>query len=120
MSRFWDISARLKPAIFHVAAREVFRAFPPDVRRSLGKAIWELQQGTQLGMPLSRPMLSVALGVYELRVKDASGAYRAFYYTRSSRGILVFHAFEKKTRQTPESEIRLGRKRLKELLDEAA
>ena len=108
----------MKPAIFHIAAKEAFRSFSPEVRRSLGKAIWELQQGLPLGMPLSRPMPAVAPGAFELRVKDAIGAYRAFYYTRSSRGILIFHAFEKKTRQTPDTEIRLGRKRLKELLDE--
>ncbi len=69
-------------------------------------------------MPLARPMPSVAIGAEELRVKDASGAYRVFHYVRSGRGILVFHAFVKKSQATPEYEIRLGRKRLKELLDE--
>jgi phage-related protein len=112
--------AQLKPAIFHTAAREAFRSFPADVRRTLGKAIWELQLGIRLGMPLSRPMPSVAAGVEELRVKNSSGGYRAFYFSRSSRGILVFHAFQKKSAQTPIAEIKLGRKRLKELLNEAA
>src|SRR5262249_9648901 len=68
----------VKPAIFHNAARETIRVFPHDVRRSFGKAIWELQKGTRLGMPLSKPMPSVGAGVDELRVKDASGAYRGF------------------------------------------
>jgi hypothetical protein len=45
------------------------------------------------------------------------GTYRAFYYTAHAEGIIVFHAFVKKTQQTPESEIELGRKRLKEILD---
>ena len=73
--------------------------------------------GEQLGMPHSRPMPSVAAGVSELRVQGEDGAYRAFYFTLSPEGILVFHAFVKKTRQTPASEIGLARKRLKELLD---
>jgi phage-related protein len=73
--------------------------------------------GEQLGMPHSRPMPSVAAGVSELRVQGADGAYRAFYSTPSLEGILVFHAFVKKTRQTPAAEIELARKRLKELLD---
>jgi phage-related protein len=73
--------------------------------------------GEQLGMPHSRPMPSVAAGVSELRVQGEDGAYRAFYFTRSPEGILVFHAFVKKTRQTPAAEIELARKRLKELLD---
>jgi phage-related protein len=120
MSRFWDTTIPVKDAIFHAAARAAFRDFPQQVRQSLGKAIWELQQGIHLGMPISKPMPSVATGVEELRVKDASGAYRAFYYARSARGILIFHAFEKKSRQTAESDIKLGRKRLKELLDETS
>jgi phage-related protein len=110
----------VKPAIFHADAKEAIRAFPASVKKSLGKAIWELQKGERLGMPLSKPMRSVGPGVEELRVKDESGAFRAFYYARSSRGILIFHAFGKKSRATPASEIRLGRKRLKELLDETA
>jgi phage-related protein len=73
--------------------------------------------GEQIGMPNSRPMPAVATGVSELRVKAQDGAYRAFYYTASERGILVFHALVKKTQQTPPLEIELARKRLKEILD---
>jgi len=69
-------------------------------------------------MPVSRPMPSVAVGVAELRARDEKAIYRAFYYTASPRGVLVFHAFEKETQQTPLGEIEIARKRLKELLDE--
>jgi len=58
------------------------------------------------------------LGAEELRVKGRDGIYRTFYYTKDARGILVFHAFVKKTQKTPPLEIELGRKRLKELQDE--
>jgi phage-related protein len=68
-------------------------------------------------MPYSRPMPGVAAGVSELRVKGEDGAYRAFYFTASARGILVFHAFVKKTQRTPPLEIDLAKKRLKEILD---
>lgn len=68
-------------------------------------------------MPSSQPMPVVAAGVSELRVRDEDGIYRAFYYTAAPQGILVFHAFVKKTQRTPPLEIELGRKRLKELLD---
>ena len=56
-------------------------------------------------MPNSRPMPKVAPGVSELRVRGEDGAYRGFYYTASARGILVFHAFVKKTQRTPPLEI---------------
>ncbi len=108
----------MKPAVFHPAARNIIRSFPDEVRRELGKAIFDLQRGESLAMPLSRPMPSVAAGVAELRIRDRSGIYRAFYYTASVRGILVFHAFVKKRRETPKQELDTARKRLKELLDE--
>ncbi len=108
----------MKPAIFHPAAIAEIRQFPEVVRKELGKAIFDLQCGDVPGMPLSRPMYSVAVGVSELRIRDRSGIYRAFYYTQSARGILVFHAFRKKTQATPQHQLELARKRLKELLHE--
>lgn len=50
-------------------------------------------------------------------MRDDAGIYRAFYYTASKQGVLVFHAFVKKTQHTPPIEIELAGKRLKELLD---
>jgi phage-related protein len=50
-------------------------------------------------------------------VNAADGSFRAFYYTASSQGVLVFHAFVKKTPSTSPLEIEVAKKRLKELLD---
>ena len=109
---------KLKAARFHPKVRDIVSSFPVEVKRALGKAIFDLQKGAKLQMPLSRPMASVGSGVEELRVKDGSGAYRVFYFARLADSILVFHAFQNKTEQTPKDEIRLGQKRLKEMLDE--
>ena len=108
----------MQAAIFHPAAREAIRSFPEGVRREFGKAIFDLQRGETLAMPLSRPMPSIESGAAELRIRDRSGIYRAFYYTKSPRGLLVFHAFMKKSQTTPKRELALGRKRLEELLHE--
>jgi phage-related protein len=62
-------------------------------------------------------MPSVGSGVSELRVSGMGGIYRVFYTTAVQGGILVFHAFAKKSQQTPGSEISVGRKRLRGLLD---
>jgi len=62
-------------------------------------------------------MPGVAAGVSEFRVRAEDGGFRVFYYAASSRGVLVFHAFVKKTQRTPPLEIDLARKRLRELLD---
>jgi phage-related protein len=108
----------VKLAIFHPSARAAIRLFPEDVRREFGKAIFDLQKGEILSMPLSRGMASLSPGAAELRIRDRGGSFRVFYYARSARGILVFHAFAKKTRTTPKSELESGKRRLKELLDE--
>jgi phage-related protein len=105
----------VQPATFHPKALQAIRSFPKSARRALGEAILDLQHGQKLGMPLSRPMAAVASGVHELRVRDADSIYRAFYLLKSAHGILVFHAFQKKTPATPKREIDLGLKRLKEM-----
>jgi hypothetical protein len=76
------------------------------------------QKGETLGMPVSRAMPSVAAGVSELRIRDRDGIYRVFYYRQSPRGVLILHAFMKKTQATPARDIAVARLRLKELLDE--
>jgi phage-related protein len=68
-----------------------------------------MQLGEQVGMPNSRPMPAVAPGVSELRARGEDGIFRVFYYTALSRGILVFHAFVKKTQRTPPLEMELAR-----------
>jgi phage-related protein len=108
----------VKPVLFHPKARDAIRVFPEDVRRELGKIIFDLQKGHKLSMPLSRPMPSVAAGVEELRVRDRSGAYRVFYYSKLVDSLLIFHAFSKKTQKTPAHEIALAQKRLREMLHE--
>ncbi|HLG20965.1 MAG TPA: type II toxin-antitoxin system RelE/ParE family toxin [Bdellovibrionota bacterium] len=97
--------------------RPIFRGFPKAARSELGKAILKLQKGSILTLPLSRPMRQVGPGVEELRVRDASGIYRAFYLARIEDQVLVFHAFQKRTPKTPQREIDTGKRRLRELLN---
>jgi phage-related protein len=115
VSHFWD-SAGVRAAYFHPRARDVIRDFPEEVRRALGKAIYDLQLGHHLSMPLSRLMPTLGPGAAELRIRDTTGIYRAFYVVRTAQGVLVFHAFAKKTQKTPAHEIVLGQERLKEML----
>lgn len=107
----------MKKVLWHPRARTEVKSFPDEVKRELGYLIFRLQQGESPGFPASRPMPDVAAGVSELRVRGPDGVYRAFYYVKVEDKVLVFHAFKKKTQQTPPQEIKLGAKRLKELLD---
>ncbi|MEO8594829.1 MAG: type II toxin-antitoxin system RelE/ParE family toxin [Candidatus Solibacter sp.] len=106
----------MRPIIFHPKARDEIRRFPAEARSRIGRG-FRLQIGETLGMPAGRPMPTVASGVSELRVKGEDGIFRVFYFTATAKGVLVFHAFAKKTQRTPPLEIELAKKRLKELLD---
>ena len=108
----------MKNACFHYAIQSSIRLFPRDVKKALGKTILEIQHGVSIGLPLSRPMPSIAQGVHEIRLKDKDGIYRVFYFTKVKDKILIIHAFKKKTQKTPKKDIDLAKKRLKEMLDE--
>jgi phage-related protein len=73
-----------------------------------------IAHGPNLRLPHSRSMKK---GLFELRPRGASGISRAFYCFAENRRIVVLHAFVKKTQETPPKELRLARKRAKELKD---
>jgi phage-related protein len=108
----------VRSIIFHPKAREEIRRFPKEPRARVGRVLFRLQMGETLGMPVARPMPSVAPGASELRVRGKDGIFRVFYFTAAAKGVLVFHAFAKKTQRTPPLEIELAKKHLKELLDD--
>lgn len=62
-------------------------------------------------------MKTVGAGVREIRVRDASGAFRVLYLATLPDRILVLHAFEKKTQRTAQRDIDLAARRLREWKD---
>lgn len=68
--------------------------------------------GADLRMPHSRAM---GAGLFELRPKGPEGIGRVFYCTQVGHTIVVLHSFVKKTQETPDAELRLARKRLKDV-----
>lgn len=69
-------------------------------------------------MPDVRPMPAIGAGASEIRIADRSGHYRAVYAIRMEIGILLFHAFRKKSRTMPEGEKKTAGNRLKAFLKE--
>lgn len=61
-----------------------------------------------------KPMPSVGAGVREIRIREISGAYRVIYVANIGPDIVVLHAFVKKTQATPQRDIELARKRLRD------
>ncbi len=68
--------------------------------------------GADLRMPHSRAM---GAGLFELRPKGPEGVGRVFYCTQVGHTIVVLHSFVKKTQETPDAELHLARKRLKDV-----
>ena len=68
--------------------------------------------GADLLMPHSR---ALGAGLFELRPKGPEGIGRVFYCTQVGRVIVILHSFIKKTQETPDADMRMARKRLKEV-----
>lgn len=68
--------------------------------------------GADLRMPHSRAMGG---GLFELRPKGPEGIGRVFYCTQVGKTIVVLHSFVKKIQETPDAEMRVARKRLKDV-----
>jgi len=71
-----------------------------------------IEFGPNLGMPHTR---SMAKGLFEMRLKAAEGIARVFFFTQTGQRIAILHQFAKKTQRTPSREIKIARRRMKEM-----
>lgn len=74
-----------------------------------------LISGPHLGMPYTR-----ALGncLFEIRAKGCEGIGRAFYCAQIGQRIIILHGFIKKSKAKPNNELKIARKKLKEIRNE--
>jgi phage-related protein len=100
---------------FHPGVLAEIEAWPADVLADYARLVELLMEhGPNLRLPHSR---TLGGGLFELRPKGRSGIGRAFYCFLLNRRVVVLHAFVKKSQQTPDRELRLARKRLKEVIN---
>jgi phage-related protein len=89
------------------------RVFPRDARRLVGVQLRRIQQGLE---PFDwKPMALVGPSVREIRVHTAL-EHRVLYVAKFAEAVYVLHAFEKRTRKTPQRDVSLARQRFRELL----
>jgi phage-related protein len=55
----------------------------------------------------------VGEGAYEIRVRDAAGAFRVIYVAKLANAVYVLHAFQKKTQKTSPADLALAIRRYK-------
>jgi phage-related protein len=100
---------------FHPRVLVEIESWPVDVLADYARLVELLtEHGPNLRLPHSR---ALGDGLFELRPRGRSGIGRAFYCFLIGRRVVVVHAFVKKTQQIPDKELKLARKRAKELQD---
>ena len=88
-------------------------ALPAGIRANLLR-LYDLLTiyGANLRLPHSR---ALGDGLFELRPRGKEGTGRVFYCTQVGWQVVMLHSFIKKTRETPEHELAIAKRRLKEL-----
>ncbi len=104
----------MKPVAFIGTSLNAMRDLPPDARQEAGFQLDRVQRG--LEPDDWKPMTTIGPGVREIRIREASGAFRIIYVTKIGASVFVLHVFQKKTEATSKRDIDLATKRFKELL----
>ena len=92
--------------------REWLLELPKLDRRIVGVGLKELEFGWPIGMPLCR---ALGGGLFELRVSLASRRIARVIVCVHEDELYALHAFIKKTERTPESDLKLARRRKHQL-----
>ena len=115
MAKATEREAQPKPVRWIGGSKDDLSAFPEEVKRRVGGALWDAQIGRTA--PFAKPLKGFGgAGVLEI-VDDFDGnAYYAVYTVRFAGVVYVLHAFQKTSRSgiaTPKSELDLIERRLK-------
>jgi phage-related protein len=90
--------------------------FTEAARIEAGYLLRELQRGTVLSLPHSRPMPQIGARCHELRIVDEGVTWRIIYRADSD-AVVIADVFAKKTPRTPKAVMSAARRRLREYDD---
>ena len=100
---------------FHLRVKAEIESWPVGILADYARMVELLMEfGPDLRMPHSRAMGG---GLFELRPRGREGIGRALYCFVTGQRVMILHAFVKKTPTTPERDLRIARKRMKEVRD---
>jgi phage-related protein len=98
---------------FHPRVKAEIETWPDGILADFARIVELLMEfGPNLRMPHSRAMGG---GLFELRPRGREGIGRVFYCFVVRQRVVILHAFVKKTEDTPKQELRIARKRMKEV-----
>jgi phage-related protein len=94
--------------------REWLTRLPIENRRAVGQDLQRVQYRWPVGMPLVRPM---GKGLFEVRTSLPDGTIARLLFCFHGGELFALHAFIKKSRATPATDLELARERKKEVED---
>ena len=98
---------------FHPRIKAEIGNWPDGILADFARMVELLMEfGPNLRMPHSRAMGG---GLFELRPRGREGVGRVFYCFVVGQRVVILHAFQKKTGDTPKQELSLARRRMKEV-----
>lgn len=109
---------RKTPLVFYRTAaggepvREWLKGLDKEDRHAIGLDLMRAQWRWPIGMPLCRPM---GAGLWEVRTGLPSARIARVLFCVHKAQIVALHAFIKKTRATPNEDLKRARKRKKEV-----
>jgi phage-related protein len=112
-------ATRKIPVVFYRTAagsevvRDWLRNLNEEDRNAIGQDLMRVQFRWPVGMPLCRPMKD---GLWEVRSALPSGRIARMLFCVHQDRILVLSGFIKKSQKTPDEELALARKRMREFL----
>jgi len=100
---------------FHPRVKAEIETWPEGILADFARMVELLMEfGPDLRMAHSRAMGS---GLFELRPRGREGIGRVFYCFVVGQRMVILHAFIKKTEETPKQDLRIARRRMKEVRD---
>lgn len=98
---------------FHPRVKAEIERWPDDILADYARIIELLMEfGANLRMPYSR---ALGGGLFELRPRGREGIGRVFYCFIVGQRVVILHSFLKKTQDTPEQELKIAKRRMKEV-----
>jgi phage-related protein len=107
-----DLGRKRIPAVFfrtesgNEPVRDWLKAMPREDRRLVGEDIKTVEFGWPIGMPTGK---SIGEGLHEVRTNLAGNRIvRIFFYVDRMGRMVLLHGIAKKTRRTPEDDLKLA------------
>ncbi|MDE2060570.1 MAG: type II toxin-antitoxin system RelE/ParE family toxin [candidate division NC10 bacterium] len=92
--------------------RDWLKSLSSEDRREIGQDIATVEYGWPVGMPVCRPL---GHGLWEVRSNVSDNRIARIIFCIARGQMILLHAFVKKTQITPQEDLALARKRMREI-----